>query len=189
MHALTANSMSEEEYLAFENASPERHEYVNGEIFAMSGASLRHGAITLNLAAAFKHHLKGTPCRAFVNDIKLRVVRDQAFYYPDLMVTCDVRHAELGRDQYVIELPTLVIEVLSDSTEGIDRREKMASYRKLASLKEYVLISQTTRSVEVYRRTGDVGWEKRVYDPTDIVDLASVELNLTMDEIYDDTGL
>jgi Uma2 family endonuclease len=189
MQALRLDTMSEDDYLVFENASPEWHEYVAGEIFAMSGASLRHATLTGNVFVALKLHLKGTPCRVFANDIKLRVAHDKAYYYPDLIVTCDPRHAELTSDQYVVEAPTLVIEVLSESTQGVDPREKMVSYRKLASLKEYVLVSQTERLIEVYRRTGDVGWGKYIYEPQDTVDLVSVSLNLGMDDIYDDTGL
>ncbi len=182
-------AMNEEDYLAFEERSLERHEYVAGQVFAMTGNTLRHGAIALNLGAALKAHLKGSPCRVFMTDIKVRVARDCAYYYPDIVVTCDPKHAELTPDQRIIEAPSLIVEVLSESTEAVDRREKMFSYRKLPTLKEYMLVSQTERRVELYRRSGDVGWEERIYEPSDAVDLASVELVLTMDDIYDDTSL
>ncbi len=189
MRAHLIESFSEADYLAFEENSPERHEYVAGQVFAMTGSTLRHAALALNLGTLLKAHLKGSPCRVFTTDIKVRVARDQAYYYPDIVVTCDPRHAELTPDQRVVEAPILLVEVLSESTEGVDRREKMFSYRKPPSLKEYALISQAERKVELFRRSGDVGWEQRLYDATDPVDLASVDLVLSMDEIYDDTGL
>lgn len=182
-------ALNEDDYLAFENDSPERHEYVAGQVFAMTGSTLRHAAITGNLFVAMKMHLKGSPCRVFMTDIKVRVQRDRAYYYPDLVVTCDPKHAELTPDQRIIDAPTLIVEVLSESTAAVDRREKMFSYRKLATLKEYMLVSQTERRVELYRRIGEVGWEERLYEPTDAVDLASVDLVLSMDEIYDDSSL
>jgi len=182
-------AMNEDEYLAFEDHSQERHEYVAGQVFAMTGSTLRHAAITGNLFVALRTQLKGSPCRVFMTDIKLHVQRDRAFYYPDIILTCDPKHAELTPEQRIIDAPTLIVEVLSGSTEAVDRREKMFSYRKLPSLKEYLLVSQNERLVELYRRVGDVGWEERIYDPTDCIDLASVDLKLSMDDIYDDTGL
>jgi Uma2 family endonuclease len=189
MHAQKLSTVTEVDYLAGEQQAEERHEFIAGEVFAMTGGSLRHATLGGNIFAALRSHLKGSPCRVFMTDVKVRVARDNAYYYPDVVVTCDARHAELGSDQYVVEAPTLIVEVLSSSTEGVDRREKMFSYRKLASLKEYVLVSQSERKVEVFRRTGDVGWDKLTHDPSDPVELVSVSLVLSMDEIYDDTGL
>lgn len=154
----------------------------------MTGSTLRHAALTLNIGALLKAHLKASACCMFTSDVKVRVVRDQA-YYPDDVVTCDPRHTELTVDQSVIEAPLLLVEVVAESTAGVYRRVKLFSYRNLPSLKEYALVSQTERKVEVFRRTGDVGWEQRIYDATETVDLASVDLLLTMDDIYEDSGL
>lgn len=189
MQAVQCVPLSEADYLAFEAKSLERHEYVAGQIFAMTGSTLRHATIAGNVFALVKAHLKGSHCRAFISDVKVHVARDAAYYYPDLVVSCDEQLAKLSPDQRIIETPVLIVEVLSESTEAIDRREKMFSYRKLSSLKEYVLIAQNERRVEVFRRVADVGWEQRIYDADDRVDLASIGALLTMDDIYEESGV
>lgn len=178
-----------EDYLRQEVQSPLRHEYVAGGIYAMTGASLRRNVIALNLATALRTHLKTSPCRVFMEGVKLHVVRDNAYYYPDVMVSCDPRLQQLGANDMVIEQPVVLIEVLSESTAGIDRREKLNAYRKLASLKEYVLVAQEMRSVEVYRRSGDVGWERILLDAADTLELTSLEFRLALAEIYDGAGI
>lgn len=181
--------VSPEDYLRLEAQSPLRHEYVAGGIYAMAGASIRHNVIALNLAAALRAHLKTAPCRVFMEGVKLHVARDNAYYYPDVMVSCDPRLQHLAANDMVIDQPVVLIEVLSESTAGIDRREKFTAYRKLASLKEYVLVNQDIRQVEVYRRVGDVGWEHSVLDADDTCELKSLEFRLALAEIYDDSGI
>lgn len=178
-----------EDYLKLEAQSPLRHEYVAGGVYAMTGASIRHNVIALNLAAALRAHLKTSPCRVFMEGVKLHVARDNAYYYPDVMVSCDPRLERLGADETAVDQPVVLIEVLSASTAGIDRREKMTAYRKLASLKEYVLVEQDERRVEVYRRVGDVGWEHIVLDAADALELPSLEFRLALAGIYEDTGI
>lgn len=181
--------ISPEEYLRFEAQSPVRHEYVNGQIYAMTGASIRHNVIALNIAASLRSHLKASPCRVMIEGVKLHVARDNAYYYPDVMVSCDPKLEKLTADDMVVDQPSVIVEVLSESTAGIDRREKMSAYRKLASLKEYVLVEQDRRQAEVFRRIGDVGWEQLQLDGSDVLELASLEFRLPLDEIYEGTGL
>jgi Uma2 family endonuclease len=177
--------ISREEYLHLEARSPARNEYVSGEVFAMTGGSLRHNVIALSLAAALRSHLRNTPCRAFINDVRVRVAKANAYYYPDLLVSC-------GRDAQAMDLASgevndavLIIEILSPGTEAIDRREKLLAYRTLTSLAEYVLISQDQACVEIHRRRGDIGWEKIEYSGDETVDLASVKLAIGMRDIYE----
>ena len=157
MQAVLIAYSSETDYLAAERAAPVRHEYVAGEVFAMAGASKVHGTLVMNAAIALRQHLRGAPCRVWMADMKVRVKADSAYYYPDVVVTCDA--SDLGPDapKDYVEAPKLILEVLADSTEPVDRREKLLSYRHLDSLEEYVLIDQNKAWVEVYRRTS-AGW-------------------------------
>jgi Uma2 family endonuclease len=181
--------VSPDDYLRMEAQSPLRHEYVAGGVYAMTGATLRHNVIGGNLFSALRAHLKTSPCRVFMEGVKLHVARDNAYYYPDVMVSCDPRLQHLAASDMVIDQPVVLIEVLSESTAGIDRREKLTAYRKLASLKEYVLVAQETRCVEVFRRSGDVGWEHATLDAADTLELASLEFRLPLAELYEDSGI
>lgn len=178
--------VSPEEYLAAESASPMRSEYVNGQVFAMTGGTLRHNTIAGNVLVALRQHLKGAPCSVFMGDVKLRVAQDNAFYYPDVMVICDTT---LPGDAQVVETPVLIVEVLSATTEAIDRREKLLSYRRLPSLKEYVLVAQDTCRVEIYRREGDA-WRWIAIEAADReVEFASVNVTLPLAELYAGTEI
>jgi Uma2 family endonuclease len=181
--------VSEDDYLALEAASPIRHEYVGGEIYAMTGGSLRHNVIAGNLFALLRSCLRGTSCRAFVADAKLRIARSGAFYYPDVMVTCDPRHLTIGDDDQVVEAPKVLIEVLSTSTEGIDRREKLIAYRGIPALEEYVLVAQDEARIEIHRRHGDIGWEIVTLTPGDPVELRSLDFVTDFPAVYEETGL
>ncbi len=189
MKTATYTTYSESDYLAYEAQSPVRHEYIAGEIFAMTGASIRHNVIALNLASALRTHLKGTPCRALIEGVKLRLRKEQSYFYPDVMVTCEDRLQELDSQQQIVEAPLVVIEILSPTTEATDRREKLRAYRTLPSLKEYLLVSQEQAQVEIYRRRGDIGWDIITYEPGDTVEIASLEIKLGMDEIYFESGI
>ena len=178
----------ETDYLSNERASPVKHEYVAGEVFAMAGASKRHGTLAGNAFIALRQHLRGTPCGVWMADMKVRVRADSAYYYTDVAVTCDP--ADLGAEapKDYLEAPKLVVEVLSDSTESVDRREKLLSYRRLPSLAEYVLIDQNRAWVEVFRRT-PAGWTQDIYEAGESVRLDSVDLEFTMTELYADTEI
>ena len=189
MKSAPYTTYSESDYLAYEAQSPVRHEYIAGEIFAMTGASIRHNVIALNFASALRSHLKGTPCRALIEGVKLRLRKEQSYFYPDVMVTCEDRLQELDSQQQIVEAPLVVIEILSPTTEATDRREKLRAYRTLPSLKEYLLVSQEQAQVEIYRRRGDIGWDIITYEPGDTVEIASLEIKLGMDEIYFESGI
>jgi len=189
MKSAPYTTYSESDYLAYEAQSPVRHEYIAGEIFAMTGASIRHNVIALNFASALRSHLKGTPCRALIEGVKLRLRKEQSYLYPDVMVTCEDRLQELDSQQQIVEAPLVIIEILSPTTEATDRREKLRAYRTLPSLKEYLLVSQEQAQVEIYRRRGDISWDIITYEPGDTVEIASLELKLGMDEIYFESGI
>ena len=177
--------VSEDEYLRLEAQSPIKHEYLNGELFAMTGATLRHNTIAGNVFVALRSHLRDMPCRAFINDVRVHVEKTHSYYYPDLLVTCARGGQSIDLGAVTVEDPVLVIEVLSPSTEATDRREKLLAYRTLASLSEYVLVSQDEARVEIHRRRGDIGWEKIEYSGPETVELASVGLKIGMREIYE----
>ncbi|HSW03340.1 Uma2 family endonuclease [Aquabacterium sp.] len=179
--AVPARLPSITEYLAWENDQQDRHEYYRGEIFAMVGARRVHGLVEGNLFAALKLHLKGGPCRAFVEGMKVQVA-DNVVFYPDVFVTCDER--DLKTDM-IFHHPKLVIEVLSDSTQSFDRGLKFAAYRELASLQEYVLVDPDTRRVEVYRRNERALFELHDQTGTDGLYLACIECHVPMAEVFD----
>ncbi|MDW8323133.1 MAG: Uma2 family endonuclease [Burkholderiales bacterium] len=186
--ALQRPLLTEAEYLQAEAASPVRHEYVAGEVYALSGGSLRHNRITLNLAVGLMSRLQGKPCQIFVSDVRLKVAAADAYYYPDLLVVCGAR-GRLADATQTVEDPVLIVEVLSPASEVIDRREKLAAYRRLASLREYALVSQDARRVEVYRRSGDIGWLYLDYAGVEAVEFASVEVTLPLAELYAGTDV
>jgi Uma2 family endonuclease len=173
-----------EEYLKFEQDGEIRHEYVAGQIYAMAGASEAHNLIVGNIFALLRPHLRGSSCRAFVSDMKVKVKTQQAdiFYYPDLLVTCDPN----DNKKYFKTNPSLIVEVLSNSTETTDKREKRINYQTIESLQEYVLVSQDEIKVEIYRRDSNNNWTVETLAKNDILQLNSVGLTLTMADIYED---
>ena len=145
------------EYLKIERAAQIRHEFFNGEMFAMSGGSPQHSAIKMNVASELRSQLKGRPCRAFDCDLRIQTSPIGDYTYPDFSVVCG--ELEFDDDQHDTVLnPTVLVEVLSDSTEAYDRGEKFAYYRQISSLREYVLISQKSPAVERFLRNPDNTW-------------------------------
>jgi Uma2 family endonuclease len=179
--------LSVEEYLSSEEKTQERHEYVAGEVFAMVGTTPLHNQISLNVASSLRAALKGRPCRVFMSDIKLRVTAADAFYYPDVFVTCGA--ANPGNEAKLALDAQLVIEVLSDGTSAYDRGDKLHAYRKLPSLEEYVLVSQGLRRVELYRRGPAASWTFLTFEGDEIVRLSSLKLELPLASIYEDTDV
>ena len=169
------------DHLTWENDQAERHEFYRGEVFTMDGSRRVHGLIGGNLSAALKFHLKGSPCRAFIADMKVQVA-DDALFYPDVFVTCD---AEDLKTELIFRNPKLIAEVLSPTTQAFDRGLKFAAYRQIVALQEYLLVDPDTRRVEVFRRNERGLFE--LHDQTGAVELylASVELRLAMDEVFD----
>ncbi|HMN19836.1 MAG TPA: Uma2 family endonuclease [Ottowia sp.] len=170
-------------YLAWEAGQPDKHEYLDGEVFAMAGASDAHVTIAGNVFIALRNHLRGGPCSVFISDMKLQVAADNAFFYPDVFVTC--ASADKAQAEYKSRA-SLVIEVLSPSTSAYDRGAKFASYRKLPELREYVLIDPERVSVDLFRRDEQGHWVLYPYEAGQTVELASVGLALPVAAIYED---
>ncbi|MGH8501210.1 MAG: Uma2 family endonuclease [Gammaproteobacteria bacterium] len=169
--------LSVEDYLVAEEVAEVRHEYVAGAVYAMVGATARHNRIAVRLASRLESHLAGSPCQTFISDMK--VCAADAFYYPDVIVTCQ----PVAPEAVYLTEPVLIAEVLSESTEGRDRLEKWAAYRALPSLREYVLIAQDRPAVEVYRRNEE-GWDQISLDSGETMELVSLDLEVPLDELY-----
>ena len=168
--------ISEEAYLQGELLSEIKHEYIDGAVYAMAGASKNHQRITGNVSREFGNQLKNTPCEPFASDIKVKV--GSKFFYPDVMVVCK---DDSGNDYYT-ENPVIIVEVLSKSTRRMDETAKKFAYQTLPTLKEYVLIEQDFVDVEVCRRSES--WMSRHYFMGDSVTFESLELTLSVSDIY-----
>ncbi len=169
--------MSIEDYLAAELLSDIKHEYDDGEVVAMSGASKNHERIKMNLARLLGNHLQGKPCEPFSSDVKVRI--GQYLFYPDAMVVCE----DTSPNEYYAETPVLIVEILSKSTRRRDETIKRRLYQTIPSLLEYVLIEQDIVDVEVCRRSE--GWVSNHYFLSDQARFESVDLTLDVAEIYE----
>jgi len=170
-------------YLTWEADQTDKSEYVGGEVFAMVGVRRTHAVVAGNLFTALRTHLRGSSCLPFISDMKLRVASADAFFYPDVMVTCDARDR---RADLFVEHPQLIIEVLSASTAAYDRGDKFASYRQIAELQEYVLVDVEARRVEVFRRQSNNVWLFHDYTGTPTCTFESVKLTLDMASVFED---
>jgi Uma2 family endonuclease len=179
----TQNYISPEEYLKLEELSQLKHEYIQGEVYAMAGANDTHVAITVNLVTLLRNHVRGSGCRVYMSDMKARIESQNIYYYPDVMVTCDERDKAF---QSFKRHPCLIIEVLSKGTEGFDRGDKFADYQELETLQEYVLISQKRQRVECFRRNAEGLWVLYSYNQGSEIHLASVDFRTGIDAIYED---
>lgn len=178
--------LSEQEYLAFERAADEKHEYAAGEIFAMSGGTLEHNAIAANILGELGNGLAGKGgCRVLTSDMRVHIPANRRYVYPDGSIVCG--RAELMDDARDTLLnPRVVIEVLSDSTEAYDRGDKFAAYQSIPSLQEYVLLSQKRPRIEVLTRQSDASWTLRIYGPGERAALRSVACAVEVDKVYAD---
>lgn len=175
--------LSPDEYFEWEARQEVRYEYIDGEVFAMSGGTIAHSAIAVNVIALLRPHMRGRNCRVLGSDAKVGLSEKGAFFYPDLLVTCDDRDRNTAK---AVFYPKLIVEVLSPSTEAYDRGGKFAYYRQLASLSEYVLISSETVAVEVFRLNERGKWELTPYADGEIVQFASIEFECAIAAIYED---
>lgn len=178
----TAPVFSPLDYLEWEKTGELKHEYLDGEVFAMAGASDAHVTAALNIAAILRNHVRGGPCRTYVADMKVRVEAVNAFFYPDVMVSRDARDS----GEYFKNHPILIVEVLSPSTAAFDRGRKFAAYRTLESLNEYLLVDTDAVSVELFRRDSEGRWVLYPYDAEGVVALDSVGLNIPVAAVYED---
>jgi Uma2 family endonuclease len=183
-HALRS-PVSVFDYLRFEEASARRHEYVGGEIHAMTGGTLRHNRISINVLRALGDHFEGTPCQVFMNDVKLHVQATDSIYYPDVLVYCG---SAIADGEKLVEDALLVVEVASESTVSTDRREKRMAYQKLPGLRAYWLISQTERLVEIQTRDASGKWTISEFAEDDSVSLDGV-IVASMGRIYAGTDI
>lgn len=173
--------LSIDEFLAWDATQTDKVELVCGEIFAMAGAEDGHVTAAGNIYVALRHHLKGSPCRAYMSDMKLRVESLGSVFYPDVMVTCS---ASDHQSRLVKTEPILLVEVLSPSTAAYDRGNKFAQYRQLDALREYVLVDVESRRTDVYRKNADGLWVLHPFEPGQAVQLASVDLLLPDADLY-----
>jgi len=174
-----------EEYLEMENAATEKHEYYQGEIFAMSGAKVPHNAITTNLLASLWNKLKGQACKPSGSDQRIHIEKNSLFTYPDISVVCGPI-ITLNDDQYNVLNPTVIIEVLSPSTKTYDRGDKFKLYRDIPTLKEYILVDSESYSIEDFYVNEQGNWELnecRRIEETLVFN--SIDVSLALAEIYD----
>jgi len=177
-----ASWSSVEDYIAAEQRSDVRHEYVGGAVYAMAGGSDEHIALCMNLSFALRNHLRGKPCRVQMAEgkVRLRLAGEDIFYYPDVMAACDPRDT----DRFFKRFPKVLVEVLSESTETIDRPEKFLSYRQIETLEEYVLVAQDKMEVTLFRRATQ--WQPEIMrQPEQALRLPSLGFSLLLREVYD----
>jgi Uma2 family endonuclease len=169
------------EYLESEKNGTVRHEYLDGEVYAMSGASKRHNLISNNLNVQLRTHLRGGACQVFIVDVKVFIEALNFFYYPDIVVACDPE----DDDDYFVRRPVLVVEGESPSTTAIDRREKLMAYRKVESLREYLLLAQDSISAILFRRDEKDNWWSEQLGCVDELRLESVGFTLPLKALYE----
>jgi Uma2 family endonuclease len=172
-----------EEYFAWEEQQLERHELIDGHVYAMSGGTQNHSAIKLNIGSLIQAHLRGSKCSVFDSDLKVNILNSTNYTYPDLSVTCDDHDRE---NAIYISYPCLIVEVLSSSTEAYDRGKKFEKYRRNPNLIDYVLVSSEEVAIDIYQKN-DVGqWMFLSYRSGDLVELKSIGLSLPIEQFYEE---
>ena len=183
MDNLARKTFTESEYLELERKADFKSEYYNGEIFAMAGATLIHNKIVSNLIFLLNQFLKDKPCDVYPSDLRLQVEKSGLYTYPDITIVCG--KAELLDNKFdTLKNPTVLIEVLSDSTEKYDRGQKFSFYREIPSLKEYILVSSKTMKIEKFKRLEDGNYlyiESNEHQPFPI---DSINMNLNLEDVY-----
>ena len=175
------------EYLDGEQRSDIRHEYLAGLVYAMAGAGEKHNRIAGNLFFHLRAAARGKECGVFISDMKVRVEQNDAFYYPDVMVTCDPQDME----PLYKHTPCLIVEVLSPTTEAIDRREKLFAYRTLPSLRYYLLVAQDQRQIEYFMRAPGGCWHTAIIENSDALEILcdGFQANFSLDDVYEDVRI
>lgn len=174
--------MTIEEYLAWEPLQELRYEYENGEVIAMTGGSIPHNDIALNLYTALRPHLRARGCRVNVSDVKVQMTPQSAYYYPDVVVSCDPQDINSRK---FIQNPKIIVEVLSPGTTNRDKGEKFTNYLKIPSLQEYLLINSESISVERYCRGEGKMWLYYPYTEGDVITLSSIDFEIAIALIYE----
>jgi Uma2 family endonuclease len=178
------NYISQEEYLEMERAALEKHEYYQGEIFAMSGASLKHNEVFSNLFGEIQGKLKGKNCKPYGSDLRIHVPKNSLYTYPDISIICD--KANLTDDKFdTATNPAVIIELLSKSTRNYDRFEKFSLYRDITSLKEYILVDTQKIHIENYVRNANNTWQLTDYNViSDNLIITAVNISVSIADIY-----
>jgi Uma2 family endonuclease len=176
-----APQLTPQEYFIWEEQQLEKHEYINGEVYAMTGGSVNHGRIAIRFTAMFDSHLQNTVCITGNSDIKVNIFGSNNYTYPDASVTCDVR--DQTTTQY-ITYPCLIVEVLSKTTEAYDRGGKFRMYRQNPALIDYLLVSSTSVEIDLYHKNDAGDWLIINYKPGDTIELKSINLNFPIEKIY-----
>ena len=175
--------MTYAEYLAAEAVTEVRHEYLNGEVWAMAGGTPQHSALAAAVILELGTALRGKPCRLFTSDLRVRVLETDLSTYPDVSIVCGQLETAPA-DKEAITNPIVLVEVLSDSTEAYDRGAKAAHYRRIPSLREYVLVSQAEPRIEIQRRTEGGRWELLEARAGEAIELASIGARLDVSAVY-----
>ena len=184
MPGIPSPNLTPEQFLAFERSSQSKNEYQQGAVYAMSGASMRHVRLTRNLLILLSQALDNKPCEPFGSDLRLWIERSSVFTYPDILVICG-KPATTDKELDTVTNPTLLLEVLSPSTEAYDRGNKFAHCQTISSLKEYVLVSQDEPRVERYLRQSDDTWSLAITsDPKGKVTFQSIDVVVLLAAIY-----
>jgi Uma2 family endonuclease len=175
--------ITSEEYLQGELIAETKHEYYDGEVYAMAGASRAHVSITSNMSGLLWQYLRTNKCSVYSSDMKVGIREDNVYFYPDVLVSCDEQDK---LDDYVCYSPIIIIEVLSESTENYDRREKFRLYRKIPSLREYLLISQKQQWVDIFRLNQRGEWVIYTYtNATDTIEFTSIGFSCQLADLYE----
>lgn len=187
MSSQATPTYSPQQYLAIERDTEEKHEYLKGEILAMGGASESHNLIVVNLVAAIHPQLRGTACKVYSSNMRLKVSATGLYTYPDVVALCGEAHFDDEQRDTLLN-PALIIEVLSKSTEGYDRGEKFAHYRRIESLAEYLLVSQDKYHIEHYVRQPDNQWlMSEVSKLEERIELPAIKCSLLLSDVYEKT--
>jgi Uma2 family endonuclease len=177
--------MTADEYFAWELTQEERHEFWDGEIVCMSGGTKKHNRVSGNAFKLLDGVLAGRDCEVYISDVKVQVQANRKYFYPDVVVTCDAR----DQDTQLVQYPCLIVEVLSPSTESVDRGTKFTYYRRFTALREYILIQPEQSIVEVFSRNQADKWELAEYGIDDVIQLESIGCAIAVKDLYDRVSL
>ena len=177
-----------DEYQQFEDSNPAKHEFIDGQILAMAGGTPAHARLQGAVLFALERRLEGTPCQPFPADLRVRIRATRVATYPDVTVVCGAIETDPD-DPHAVVNPTVIVEVLSDRTEHYDRNEKFDHYRSIPTLSEYVLVSHRERHLEIRRREADGQWSTTHGRRGEMVNLPTLGIAVTVDEIYDRSPL
>lgn len=177
----TSPQLTPEEYFAWEEKQLEKHEYIDGEVYAMSGGSKNHSLISVRFITLFANHLEDIGCETGNSDLRVNIAETNNYTYPDVSVSCDDR--DKTTTQY-ITYPCLIVEVLSDSTEAYDRGSKFRTYRNNPILQDYLLVSSTRIEMDLYHKKDTGEWIIINYKEGDTVDLKSINLSFPIEQVY-----